>query len=107
MVQWDLGGEEGRVLGAVGPVEVVVGQVEGHNLEEGGLEVRVQVAVGQTDQGRERGEEACHHGLEDQKAVEGGPVQVEVLVGQVGREDQEGDVEDPASHLQKSTRNRP
>ena len=72
-VQWDLGDEEGRVLEVVGPDWGVGDQGEGHNLEEGGLEVRVPLVAGQTDQGREQEEVACHHGLEDQRAEGGRP----------------------------------
>lgn len=105
--QWGLGGEEGRVLGVAGPVEGVGDQGVGRNLEEGGLEAGVPLVAGRTDQGREQGEEACHHDLEDQRGEGGGPDQeVEDLEDQVGQVDQEGDVGDPASHLKENTRDK-
>lgn len=62
----------------------------------------VPLEAGQTDQGRELGEEACPHDLEDQRGEGGGPGQeVEALEDQV---DQEGDVGDPAFHLKENTR---
>lgn len=101
-VQWDQEDEEGRVLEVAVPAEEVGDQGEGHNLEEGGLGAVVPLVAGQTDQEREQGEEACHHDSEDQQEVgEGLGQEVEDLEGQVGQEDQEGDVEDPAFHLKK------
>lgn len=98
-VQWDLEDEEGRALEVADPAEEVGDQGEGHNLEEGGLGAVVPLVAGQTDQGKEQGEEACHHDSEDQQGVgEGLGQEVEDLEGQ---EDQEGDVGDPAFHLKK------
>lgn len=105
--QWGLGDEEGKVPGVGGPVEGAGDQGEGRNLEEGDLGAGVPLQAGQTDQGREQGEEACHHDLEDQRGEEGGPGQeVEVLEGQGDQVDQEGDVGDPASHLKENTRDK-
>lgn len=102
--QWGLGDEEEMVLGVVGPVVGVVGQGEGRNLEEGGLGAGVPLVAGQTDQGRELGEEACRRDLEDQQGEGEDPDQaVEVLEGQVDQVDREGDVGDPASHLKDIT----
>lgn len=99
-VQWDLGGEEGMVLGVAGPVEGVGDQGEGRSLEEVGLGAGVPLEAGQTDRGREQGEEACRHDLEDQQGEGGGPDQeVEDLEGRGDQADREGDVGDPASHL--------
>lgn len=98
--QGGLGGAEGRVPGEVGPVEAVGDQEEDRNLEVGGLGAGGPWEAGQTDQGREQGEEACHHDLEDQGGEGGDPGQeVEVLEDQGVRVDQEGDVVDLASHL--------
>lgn len=98
--QWGLGDEGGRVPEVAGPVEGVGDQGEGRNLEEEVLGARVPLEAGQTDQGREQGEEACHHDLEDQQGEGGGPGQeVGVLGGQGGQVGQEGDVGVPASHL--------
>lgn len=97
--QWGLGDEEGMVLGVGGPVGGVGGQGEGRNLEEGGLAVGVPLVAGQTDQGREQGEEACRRDLEDQQGEGEDPGQeVEVLEGLVDQVDREGAVGDPASH---------
>lgn len=97
--QWGQGDVEGMVLGVAGPVEGVGGQGEGRNLEEGDLGAGVPLEAGQTDQGREQGEEAYRHDLEDQQGEGGGPGQeVEVLGDQGDQVDQEGDVGDPASH---------
>lgn len=63
--QWGLGGEEGRVLGVAGPAEGVGDPEEGRTLEEGGLGEGVPLEAGRTGQGREQGEEACRHDLED------------------------------------------
>lgn len=85
-----------------GPVEEVGDQEEGHNLEVEGLGAEVPLVAGQTDQETERGEEACHHDLEDQQEVEEGLGQeVEDLEGQGAQEDPEGDVGDLAFHLKK------
>lgn len=98
--RWVLGDVEGRVPGVAGPVEGVEGQGEGRNLEEEDPGAGVPLEVGQTDRGREQGEEACRHDLEDQRGEGGGPGQeVEVLEDQGDQVDREGDVEDPASHL--------
>lgn len=87
----------------VGPVEGVEDQGVGRNLEEGGLGAGVQLEAGQTDREREQGEEACRYDLEDQQGEGGGPGQEEgVLEGQGDQVDPEGDVGDPASHLQKT-----
>lgn len=59
--RWGLGGEEGMVPEVGAPVEVVEGQGEGHNLEEGDLEAEAPVVVDRTDQGKEQGEEVCRH----------------------------------------------
>jgi len=88
------------VLGVGGPVGEVGDLGEGRNLEEGGLVVGVPLVAGQTDQGREQGEEACRRDLEDQQGEGEDPGQeVEVLEGQGDQVDQEGAVGDPASHL--------
>lgn len=98
--QLGLGGEEGMVLGVEGPVEEVGDQGEGRNLEEEDLGGGVPLEADRTDQGREQGEEACRHDLEDQREEGGDPGQeVEVLEGQGDQVDREGDVGDPASHL--------
>lgn len=83
-----------------GLVEEEGDQGEGRNLEEGVLEAVVPLGVGQTDQGKERGEEACHFDLEAQQEEGGGPDQeVEDLEDQGVQVDQEGDVVDPVFHL--------
>lgn len=98
--RWGLEDVEERVPVVVGPVEGVGDQEEGHNQEEGDLGARVPLEAGQTDQGREQGEAACHHDLEDRRGEEGVPDQeVEVLEDQGDQVDREGDVGDPASHL--------
>lgn len=103
--QWGLEDEEGMVLGVVGPAVGVGAQGEGRNLEEGGLGAGVPLVAGQTDQGREQGEEVCPHDLEDQPEEGEDPDQeVGVLEGQVDQVDREADVGDPASHLKDNTR---
>lgn len=97
--QWGLEDVEGKVLEEVDPVEGV-GDLEGvHNLEEVDLGEEVQVEAGQTDRGREQGEEVCRPDLEDLvKEVVGPGQEVEDLEGQG---DQEGGAEDPEYHLQE------
>lgn len=91
------------VLEVVGPVEEVGDQGVAHNLEEEGQEGGAPLEVDQIGHGREQGEGAGRRGLEDQRVeVEGPGQEVEVLVGLVGQVDLEGDVEDPASHLESA-----
>lgn len=86
-----------------GPAEEVEDQGEGHNLEEGGLEEGVPMVAGQTDQGREQGEEACRHDLEVQPGeVEDPDQEVEVLEDPGDQVDQVGGVVDPACLLKKN-----
>lgn len=81
----------------MGPAEEVGDQGEGHNPEEGGLEAGVPMVAGQTDQGREQGEEACRHDLEARPGeVEDPGQEVEVLEGQGDQVDQVGGAVDPA-----------
>lgn len=104
--QWGLGGEEGRVLVEAGLVEGVGDQGVGHNLEEGGPGAGVPLEADQTDQGREQGEEACHHGLEDQQEGGGPGQEVDDLEAQGGQVDQEGGAGDLAFHLKEITRDK-
>lgn len=72
----------------------------GRNLEVGGQEALVPLVAAQTDQGKEQGEGACPHDLEDHQGEEGGLGQV--VGGQEDLEvqvDLEGGVGDPVTHL--------
>lgn len=100
--QWGLEDVEGKVLEEVDPVEGV-GDLEGvHNLEVEDLGEEVQVEAGQTDQGREQGEEVCHPDLEGLVEVVGPGQEVEVLEDLEGQGDQEGGAEDPEYHLKRT-----
>lgn len=106
--QWGLEDVEGRGLEEVGPVEGVVDLEGDNNQEEAGLGEEVPAEAGQTDQGREQGEEVCRHDLEDPAEEAAGPgqgVQVD-LEGQGVQVDLEEGVEDPESHLKEQKQNK-